>query len=75
MCSRSSSWASLKYIGKECRLAGCVWDERQPAYGMMPEAIVAKPHLENQTRAGSWIGLSNQKAAQEDAQAQAQEDA
>jgi hypothetical protein len=42
---------------------------------MMPEAKVAKPHLENQARAGSWIGLSNQKAAQEDAQAQAQEDA
>jgi hypothetical protein len=42
---------------------------------MMREAIVAKPHLENQTRAGSWIGLSNQKAAQEDAQAQAQENA
>jgi hypothetical protein len=42
---------------------------------MMPEAIVAKSPLENQARAGSWIGLSNQKAAQEDAQAQAQEDA
>jgi hypothetical protein len=43
---------------------------------MMREAIVAKtPPLENQACAGSWIGLSNQKAAQEDAQAQAQEDA
>src|SRR2546430_13070356 len=33
------------------------------------------PQPSNQTRAGSWIGLSHQEAAQEDAQAQAQENA
>jgi hypothetical protein len=42
---------------------------------MMREANVAEPPLEIQARAGSWIGLSNQEAAQEDAQAQTQEDA
>jgi hypothetical protein len=56
-------------------MPGGNWNDREPAYGMMREAIVAEPHLGNQARAGSWIGLSHQKAAQEDAQAQTQEDA
>jgi hypothetical protein len=56
-------------------MPGGNWNDRELAYGMMREAIVAGPHLGNQARAGSWIGLSHQKAAQEDAQAQTQEDA
>jgi hypothetical protein len=43
---------------------------------MIPEpALGGQPPFKHQNVSGSWIGLGNQEAAQEDAQAQAQEDA
>src|SRR6266849_1200967 len=49
---------------------------RRAAYGMIPGPRAGRVSpFRKSIVSGSWIGLGNQEAAQEDAQAQAQEDA